>query len=90
MFYNDLKWLIFWLLLIGDCVSVVDIFGFLIGRYVGEDLDIDWLFEIVGYVVIEVGMYEIDGMYFYVKLGDDLVCGVSNSSIGYFYEIFLG
>ncbi len=86
MSYNDPKWSTFWSSSIGDRASAADILGFSIGRHVGEDPDVERLPETLGYVVVEAGMYEVNGMHFYAKLGDDSVRGVSNSSVGYPYE----
>lgn len=90
MSYNDPKWSTFWSSSIGDRATAADILGFSIGRHVGEDPDTDRLPETLGYVVIEAGMYELEGTHFYAKLGDDSVRGVSNSSVGYPYETPLG
>lgn len=90
MTYNDPKWSTFWSSSMGDRASAANILGFSAGRHVGEDPETERLPETIGYVVIEAGMYELNGTHFYASLGDDSVRGVSNSSVGYPYETPLG
>ena len=90
MSYNDPRWSSFWSSSKTDRASAANVLGFSMGRQVGEDPDTDRLAETLGYVVIEAGMYELNGVHFYAALGDDSIRGVSNSSHGYPYETPLG
>nr|MBX2871451.1 T9SS type A sorting domain-containing protein [Saprospiraceae bacterium] len=90
MTYNDTRWSSFWSSSTTDRASAADVLGFSLGKHVGEDADTERLPETLGYVVVEAGMYEFNGVHFYADLGDDSVRGVSNSSAGYSYGTPLG
>lgn len=90
MSYNDARWSVFWSSSATMRAEAPDANSFSIGRHIGEDTDTDRLPETLGYLVVEAGLYDLEGVRFYAALGAETVRGVSNSSHGYAYETPLG
>ena len=78
MTYNDDRFSTFW-----SCGSSTnnppDSFNFKVGKTISEDPDNDREHETIGYIVIEAGSGDIEGVQYAAALGNDSVKGVDNA-----------
>ncbi|GJM36204.1 MAG: hypothetical protein DHS20C18_52050 [Saprospiraceae bacterium] len=83
---NDENWSAFWASANGDRTAPPTSSSFAAGKHIGEDTQIGRAVETIGYMVLESGTYEIGGVTFAAKVGDDLIRGPVNSLIGRTYD----
>lgn len=76
---NDPDWSVFWNSSVDSRTNPPSSSGFKVGLHVGEDPDITRVAETIGYIVIESGAGEIDGLAFEAGVGGDTVSGYQNS-----------
>ena len=82
---NNAAWSSFWAA--GSTqANPPDANNFSAGKHVGEDVNTNRTTEQIGYLVIEEGSGDLDGISFFAGLGADIVEGVGNSSTGYVYS----
>lgn len=76
---NDDDWSVFWSSSADSRLNPPSSSGFKVGLHVGEDPDVTRAAETIGYIVIESGAGEIDGLAFEAGVGGDTVSGYQNS-----------
>ncbi|MFK8103468.1 MAG: T9SS type A sorting domain-containing protein, partial [Saprospiraceae bacterium] len=88
MSYNDSNWSVFWAS-IDNARSVAPGPGaaFACGKEVGEDQNAVRADETIGYLILEAGAGNINGLTYSAGVGSDIIRGVGNTSVGYNYNV---
>ncbi|MEM9917811.1 MAG: G8 domain-containing protein [Bacteroidota bacterium] len=78
--YNDARWSVFWA---SDTAVRMDPPGrgnsFSAGKQVGQDTQNSRSDEVIGFIALEAGLYELDGLVMQADVGADKVKGVENA-----------
>ncbi len=88
MSYNDVNWSVFWAS-IDNARSVAPGPGnaFACGKEVAEDPNSVRADETIGYIILEAGAGDINGLTYSAGVGNDIIRGVGNTSVGYNYSV---
>ena len=83
---NDGNWSTFWSMG-GQFKNPVDATNLNVGKHVGEDTNTARANETIGYIVIESGIGNIDGVAYEAALGGDTIQGFDNSATPFNYSL---
>jgi len=83
MSVNDSRWSTFWASSDGNHRNIPGPERFSLGKHIAQDTDNSRDDEVLGYLVIESGIYDLSGTLLTALVGNDDISGVDNSASGF-------